>query len=53
MAKRTAVRSQRARNTIKTAIEAENAVEATVEATVEAATTRLGRVVKKKVRWEA
>jgi hypothetical protein len=44
-AKRTAVRSQRARN----AIEAEN----TVEATVEAATTRSGRVAKKKVRWEA
>jgi hypothetical protein len=48
-AKRTAVRSQRARNAIKTAIEAENAVEATVEA----ATTRSGRIVKKKVRWEA
>jgi hypothetical protein len=48
-AKRTAVRSQRARK----AIEAENVVEATVEATVEAATTRSGRVTKKKVRWEA
>jgi hypothetical protein len=48
-AKRTAARSQRARNARKTAIEAENAVEATVEA----ATTRSGRAVKKKVRWEA
>lgn len=48
-AKRTAVRSQRARNAIKTAIEAENAVEATVDTV----TTRSGRVMKKKVRWEA
>jgi hypothetical protein len=46
-AKRTAVRSQRARNAIKTAIEAE-----TLRRTVEAVTTRSGRVVNKKVRWE-
>jgi len=44
--KRTAVRSQRARHAIKTT---ENAVETTVEA----AATRSGRVVKKKVQWEA
>jgi hypothetical protein len=43
-AKRTTVRSQKAKNAIKTAIEAENVIEATVEA----ATTRLGRVMKKK-----